>query len=78
MMVLGPMQPTGAVRKATQGLLSFINASPTPYHATREATTRLEKAGFHRLSEADEWDVKPGGRYFFTRYAGLFVLRMSV
>jgi aspartyl aminopeptidase len=72
------MQSTGAIKKATQGLLAFINASPTPYHATWEATTRLEKAGFHRLSEADEWDVKPGGRYFFTRYAELLALGMPV
>ncbi|CAG8475098.1 1964_t:CDS:2 [Acaulospora colombiana] len=67
-MVLGPMQPTGAVRKAALGLLSFINSSPTPYHAAMEASTRLEKAGFCRLKEDDEWDITPGGRYYFTRY----------
>lgn len=67
MMVLGPMQPTGAVRKAVQGLLTFINASPTPYHATMEAGVRLEKAGFHKLNEGDEWNITPGGRYYFTR-----------
>lgn len=67
MMVLGPMQPTGAVRKAALGLLNFINASPTPYHATMEASVRLEKAGFSKLREEDAWDIKPGGRYYFTR-----------
>lgn len=69
MMVLGPIQPTGAVRKAAQGLISFINASPTPYHAAMEASVRLEKAGFHRLREEDEWNINPGGRYYLTRYA---------
>ena len=27
----------------------------------------LTEAGFTRLSERDEWALKPGGRYFFTR-----------
>lgn len=67
MRMLGAMQPTGAVRKAALGLVSFINASPTPYHATMEATTRLEKAGFDRLREESEWDIKPGGKYYFSR-----------
>jgi aspartyl aminopeptidase len=71
MMVLGPMQPTGAARKAVLGLLSFINASPTPYHAAMEASTRLEKAGFCRLKEEDEWNIAPGGKYYFTRYVGM-------
>jgi len=63
-MVLGP---TGAVRKAALGLVNFINASPTPYHATMEASIRLEKAGFQKLREEDEWNITPGGRYYFTR-----------
>jgi len=62
-----PMQATGAVRKAALGLVSFINASPTPYHAAMEASVRLEKAGFSKLREEDEWDITPGGRYYFTR-----------
>lgn len=27
----------------------------------------LRKAGFQCLSETAEWNLKPGGRYFFTR-----------
>jgi aspartyl aminopeptidase len=34
-----------------------------------EASVRLEKAGFHKLREEDEWDIAPGGRYYFSRYA---------
>ena len=32
-----------------------------------EAKRQLIAAGFHLLNENDEWDLKPGGRYFFTR-----------
>ena len=32
-----------------------------------EAKRKLIAAGFHLLNENEEWDLKPGGRYFFTR-----------
>ncbi|XP_024973137.1 probable aspartyl aminopeptidase isoform X1 [Cynara cardunculus var. scolymus] len=48
-------------------LLDYLNESWTQFHATAEAKRQLVDAGFHLLSENDEWDLKPGGRYFFTR-----------
>ncbi|GJE84425.1 aspartyl aminopeptidase [Phanerochaete sordida] len=55
--------------EAASRLISFVNASPTPFHAVRTAVTRLEQAGFRKLREADEWDdvLKPGGKYYLTR-----------
>jgi aspartyl aminopeptidase len=32
-----------------------------------EAKRQLLDAGFKLLSESDDWDLQPGGRYFFTR-----------
>lgn len=32
-----------------------------------EAKRQLVAAGFHLLNENEEWELKPGGRYFFTR-----------
>jgi aspartyl aminopeptidase len=32
-----------------------------------EAKRQLLAAGFELLSESDDWDLQPGGRYFFTR-----------
>lgn len=32
-----------------------------------EAKRHLINAGFHLLNENEEWNLKPGGRYFFTR-----------
>ncbi|KAK2973940.1 hypothetical protein RJ640_001408 [Escallonia rubra] len=49
------------------GLLDYLNESWTQFHATAEAKRQLIDAGFHFLSENDEWDLKPGGCYFFTR-----------
>ncbi|KDP35783.1 hypothetical protein JCGZ_10419 [Jatropha curcas] len=48
-------------------LLDYLNESWTQFHATAEAKRQLTAAGFHLLNENDEWDLKPGGRYFFTR-----------
>ncbi|MFS8012285.1 putative aspartyl aminopeptidase [Helianthus anomalus] len=48
-------------------LLDYLNESWTQFHATAEAKRQLVAAGFHHLSENDDWELKPGGRYFFTR-----------
>ncbi|TKY51675.1 aspartyl aminopeptidase [Spatholobus suberectus] len=48
-------------------LLHYLNHSWTQFHATAEAKRQLIAAGFDMLNENQEWDLKPGGRYFFTR-----------
>ncbi|XP_062232125.1 probable aspartyl aminopeptidase [Phragmites australis] len=48
-------------------LLDYLNESWTQFHATAEAKRQLIAAGFKLLSENDDWDLQPGGRYFFTR-----------
>ncbi|KIK65369.1 hypothetical protein GYMLUDRAFT_38817 [Collybiopsis luxurians FD-317 M1] len=60
---------SSAIPEAATRLLNFVNASPTPFHAVSTAVQRLEKVGFSKLKESDNWDqvVKPGGKYFFTR-----------
>jgi aspartyl aminopeptidase len=37
------------------GLLNYLAASPSPYHAVREATDRLDEAGWKRLHMSDSW-----------------------
>ena len=52
------------------GLLDFIQSSPTPFHAVQNMVELLESAGFKRLSEKEQWSVKkkPAGEgYFVTR-----------
>ncbi len=49
------------------GLLSFLQASPTPFHATSTMCNLLKKEGFIELFEEDDWVVEEGGKYFVTR-----------
>lgn len=50
-----------------QGLIDFLKASPTPFHATRSLAQRLQAAGFKPLDERESWRTEPGGRYYITR-----------
>jgi len=50
-----------------QGLMSFIQRSPTPFHAVLSMITELEKAGFEALNEYEEWSLQPGSSYYVTR-----------
>lgn len=56
----GPPAPAAAQR-----FLRFVDASPTPFHATATAVAMLEQAGFKRLKEQQVWDglVEKGGKY---------------
>ncbi|MFJ7900235.1 M18 family aminopeptidase [Streptomyces sp. NPDC096198] len=50
-------------RGHTDDLMSFLAASPSPYHAVAHAAERLEKAGFRQVSETEAWDATSGGKY---------------
>ena len=50
-----------------QGLIDFLKASPTPFHATASLALRLEAAGFQQLDERASWHTEAGGRYYVTR-----------
>ncbi|MFW2389434.1 MAG: M18 family aminopeptidase [Polyangiales bacterium] len=53
-----------------QDLLDYINASPTPFHAVAETSSRLQAQGYRRLDEADAWTVEPGDKVFVVRGGG--------
>lgn len=50
-----------------QGLLAFIDDSPTPFHATQTMAKTLLEAGFTELLESEEWSLTAGKGYFITR-----------
>ena len=52
-----PMPPS------VSGLLNYLAASPSPYHAVREATDRLDEAGWQRLRMGDSWVDLPHRAY---------------
>lgn len=54
-------------RETVERLFSFIEASPSPYHAVDNMKKRLEKEGYERLLEGEEWELNVGGRYYVVR-----------
>jgi aspartyl aminopeptidase len=56
-----------AGREAARDLCAFLDRSPTPYHAAREAASRLEAVGFREIGERDAWSLLPGDRRYLLR-----------
>ena len=50
-----------------EGLLGFLDASPTPFHATMNMSMMFENAGFIKLYEEQKWELEQGKRYYVTR-----------
>jgi len=52
----------------TNGLLNFINNSPTPFHAVKTMTDILEQSGFKQLNESESWPKQElDQKYYVTR-----------
>ena len=49
------------------GLLGFLDASPTPFHATENMAGMFENAGFLKLNEVEKWELEEGQKYYLTR-----------
>ena len=49
------------------GLLGFLDASPTPFQATHNMAMMFENAGFIRLNEVNKWELQAGEKYYVTR-----------
>ncbi len=52
------------------GLIDFIKKSPTPFHAVKNMSEILEKAGFKRLHESELWSLqnkRQGERFYVSR-----------
>ncbi|MET9376076.1 M18 family aminopeptidase [Streptomyces sp. NPDC003035] len=50
-------------RGHTDDLMTFLAASPSPYHAVANTAERLEKVGFRQVEETAAWDGTSGGKY---------------
>ena len=51
----------------TDSLFSFIEASPTPFHAVENMRRTLQERGYVQLLESGEWELKAGGKYYVIR-----------
>ena len=48
-------------------LLDFIEKSPTAWHAAANVAAELERAGYIRLCEEEDWQIKAPGKYYAVR-----------
>lgn len=48
-------------------LLTFLDDSPTAWHAIDSCRQRLNRHGFEEIHEGAQWKLRPGGRYLVTR-----------
>ena len=56
-----------------QALFSFIQNSPSSYHAVNTMKVQMREAGFIQLWEDQSWLLKPGGKYFVCRNASSLI-----
>lgn len=56
-----------STRRHAQDLLSFIDASPSPWHAVNTVEATIREAGYSQLKETESWRLSPGGRYYVIR-----------
>ena len=50
-----------------QNLLTFIDASPSPWHVVNTVESLLKPFQFIKLDETARWHLQPGGRYYVVR-----------
>ena len=54
-------------KQFNQNLCQFLDASPTPFHATENLLKILTDAGFQTINESDNWSSLTKGKYVVTR-----------
>lgn len=61
------------VREYAEGLLQYLNDSPTAYHAVKNGIALLEAKGFRELKETEGWSLQAGGKYYVVKNASAVV-----
>jgi aspartyl aminopeptidase len=68
---VSPSKNTPKVPHHATGFLNFADSSPTPFHAVATAISKLESAGFKRVSERDDFTDASrfplGSKCYYTR-----------
>ena len=47
--------------------ISFLDESPTAFHAISSIKKKLVASGYSELAESEKWELTEGGKYFVTR-----------
>jgi len=50
-----------------EDFIKFVNQSRSPYHAVATCKASLKESGFEEIREADSFNLKLGGRYYYSR-----------
>lgn len=54
-------------RQSSEELLSFLQKSPSVFHAISNIKEELASHGYEELLEGKKWNIVPGGKYFVNR-----------
>lgn len=57
------MEEDRKYKDTVQKLFTFIEESPSQYHAVDTMRKHLEAAGYEQLLESGAWKLKSGGKY---------------
>ncbi len=60
-------------QKFAEGLLQYLNESPTAFHAVENAAAILTESGFRELKETEAWSLEKGGRYFVVKNSSAMI-----
>ena len=61
------MEEDREYKDTVQKLFTFIEESPSQYHAVDTMRKHLEAAGYEQLLESEAWKLKSGGKYYVIR-----------
>lgn len=56
-----------STRQFAEGLLQYLNDSPTAFHAVKNAAAILRESGFQELKETENWSLEKEGKYFVVK-----------
>ena len=60
-----------------EGLLAFIQQSPTPFHAADTMANLQKAAEYELLDERESWDLRQGGSYLVKRDGSIIAFRVG-
>ena len=64
---MGVKRKVEEFRRSAEGMLDFIEQSPSCFHAIDNLGRKLDVEGYRRLTEAEDWQLKRGEGYYVVR-----------
>lgn len=55
------------MNETVKNLMTFLDNSPSQFHAVANMAARLRAEGYTELKECECWNCEPGGKYYVTR-----------